>query len=674
MRSIAALIVAGCCAAAVVVAKGQPPDAPPAAVFRAGTTLVPLEVSVLDHQRRPVRGLTATSFTVLMDGKAVPISTFTEVDLPATPAVPAGAAASDAPDATDVVRSRPVSPTSDEGRLVVILFDRSIPPGPPMTTARKIATAAVNQLGPADEAAVLYVGTGRPQNFTANRRLLLRAINGSDTGTALSTDAQEQWGGTDLAAGGSGSDALTLVSSQDGSCYCGLCVPEKVAHIAQTLRDVPRRKSVLFIGDAVTWQDPEPDCVGRLTEATDKMYAALNRSNITIHSLSPSGLQVIGPIAHASSPLTASQALRFAPTEMLLAMSQEGSLHVLPDYTGGRVVSNTNAPEEYVPQIFAESASYYVLGVPAPEPGAKAPSKIKVTVNRNDVDVRARREYVTPPGGPVTASQALAAALPNFVPARTMLLAATLAPFAVSDAGDPLVLVVLHVRQEFDQGDTITDARAAAPRSDRFNVVTSAFDEFARPKAADRRNVQFTFHGDGALEFEVLSRLALKPGRYEIRIGASGTDPTEAGSLSTYLDVPDFAKVPLSLSGVVLTSRADHQTVAPDTFKDVVPIVPTARRSFAKDDVVEAFLRVYEGGGNAIRPTSIAATIQDASNREVWRQDTPLDAGAFDGIRAADARITVPVDRLGQGTYVMTVRAGEGQNAPTRAVRFTIAN
>ncbi len=320
----------------------------------------------------------------------------------------------------------------------MILFDQSISPGPPMMTATQIATAAVNQLGPADQAAVLYMGVGAPQNFTSDRRLLLRAINGSDTGTALSMDAREQWTANAVVAGLVGADPLAdlaTVSSGVGSCFCGLCVPEEMKHIADTLRDIPRQQSVLFIGDAITWQDPQADCAGRLHDATTKMFDALNLANITIHSLSPSGLDVIEPAARASSPLRAGMALQLAPTEITNHLTEEGSLHVLPDYTGGRVVSETNDPALYVPDIFAESASYYVIGVATDAHDSRRPLKIQVKVNRDDLDVRARREYLAPASAPASPDAALEAAMPGLLPSRTMTLAATAAPFAAPGQG-----------------------------------------------------------------------------------------------------------------------------------------------------------------------------------------------------------------------------------------------
>ena len=53
----------------------------PQVTFRAGVDLVDVEVSVLDKNRLPVRGLTANDFTVLEEGSPRPVVAFTAVDL-----------------------------------------------------------------------------------------------------------------------------------------------------------------------------------------------------------------------------------------------------------------------------------------------------------------------------------------------------------------------------------------------------------------------------------------------------------------------------------------------------------------------------------------------------------------------------------------------------------------
>jgi hypothetical protein len=68
------------CLLAILHPHAQQPASQP--VFRAGTDLVQVDVSVLDGKRRPVRGLTAADFVVLEDGKPREIEAFSEVYLP----------------------------------------------------------------------------------------------------------------------------------------------------------------------------------------------------------------------------------------------------------------------------------------------------------------------------------------------------------------------------------------------------------------------------------------------------------------------------------------------------------------------------------------------------------------------------------------------------------------
>jgi hypothetical protein len=57
----------------------------------------------------------------------------------------------------------------------------------------------------------------------------------------------------------------------------------------------------------------------------------------------------------------------------------------------------------------------------------------------------------------------------------------------------------------------------------------------------------------------------LKTGRHEIRVAAENPERHLVGSVYTYVDVPDFAKDPISMSGVVLgrgrPSRAACSTI-----------------------------------------------------------------------------------------------------------------
>jgi hypothetical protein len=91
-----------------------PAQLPP---FRVGVDALQLDVSVLDRNRRPVRGLTAADFTVLEDGKPSRIVAFSAVESAGSagatgsaPAAPIDTVPADVIDneLTDVGRTAPV--------------------------------------------------------------------------------------------------------------------------------------------------------------------------------------------------------------------------------------------------------------------------------------------------------------------------------------------------------------------------------------------------------------------------------------------------------------------------------------------------------------------------------------------------------------------------------------
>jgi VWFA-related protein len=127
----------------------------PQATFRGGTDLVQVDVSVLDGKRHPVRGLTAQDFTIFEDGQPRDIQAFSEVNLPDRVQTCDASWTREVP--SDVTTNQA---GAEEGRLVVIVLDRTIPLGEPTITARRIAAAAISQLGPGDLAAVVSTSNG----------------------------------------------------------------------------------------------------------------------------------------------------------------------------------------------------------------------------------------------------------------------------------------------------------------------------------------------------------------------------------------------------------------------------------------------------------------------------------------------------------------------------------
>ena len=174
-------------------------------------------------------------------------------------------------------------------------------------TARRVAAAAINQLGPGDLAAVVSTNNGAVQNLTADHTRLLHAITASDLSSEISDVGKEVEAEVFALTG------RTWSTLNDGRCQCGLCVLETITRVADAVQTTGgRRKVLFFIGSDLLLQAADPTvrfgkpsndvgCGNRLRDARDVMLTAVDRANLTIHSFDPTGLVNVGVATRASS-------------------------------------------------------------------------------------------------------------------------------------------------------------------------------------------------------------------------------------------------------------------------------------------------------------------------------------------------------------------------------------
>ena len=629
------LVLAGILSAAVVAGRAQvTTPAPtqrqaPRPPFRAGVEIVDVDVSVLDKYRLPVAGLTAADFTVLEDGKPRPIVAFTPVDLaPREPPT--------APWMAEVASDLQTNDLQREGRLVVVLLDRSIA-FTEIDIARRVAAAAIEQLRPADLAAIAYTEYGLPQNFTADRQRLLAAIR---------------------------QPSAALPDGDTGSaspCFCGTCTLERVTSIADAVRNVRQRRKILFIIGSNIPVTARGGCSAAVGEAHSRALRAIGAANLTVYVFDPSGVSTLMGTASMRTP---------SRRGGLGNLMRLGNLRVLPDETGGRAVLDNN-PERSLPEIFRESNSYYVLGFnPAHSDGHF--HDIAVKVGRRDVILQARRGYVADNGAPRAASSApkgvqrsLYAALAGLWPKIDLPLTLTATPLATP--GLQSANVVLTVGIGRPAGDP-------APR--RFNVLVGAFDRNGQGLAFEQGTVAASPRRAGVVVgagYNVMARLELKPGRYEIRAALEDAATGETGSVYSYVDVPNFLREFVSLSGIFL------QTTPPDSaarLNDVLPEplrdTPAAARTFTRADRVAAWLQIYQGLRRPAMPGYLLTEIRDERDTRVFQQETRLLASDVGTNRAISERVDLPMDALAPGPYLLRVQVRQGDAEVRRDLRFTV--
>jgi VWFA-related protein len=124
-----------------------------------------------------------------------------------------------------------------------------------------------------------------------------------------------------------------------------------------------------------------------------ELTRAANRANTTIYSIDPRGLVAGGDIDEQVDPREWSEHLR----------QTQDTLRVLAEETGGIAVVNMNDFDRALKRIDADTSDYYVIGYISSNPDPlKRRREIDVKVNRPDLDLQFRTEYVMKPL-PVTA-------------------------------------------------------------------------------------------------------------------------------------------------------------------------------------------------------------------------------------------------------------------------------
>ena len=172
---------------------------------------------------------------------------------------------------------------------------------------------------------------------------------------------------------------------------------------------------------------------------------------------------------------------------------------------------------------------------------------------------------------------------------------------------------------------------------------------------------------------ELVARTDLKPGAYEMRLALHDVQGNRSGSVYADLEVPDFAKAALSLSGVLLTSSAAPRSAPKDALAPLVPLQPTASRIFTMNERVTAFARIYQGAKERLAPVTLAVRIVDAREQVVFSESETFAVDRFNQDRAADLRVDLPLARLLPGHHLLTIEVRTGEKITSRRqVQFEI--
>ena len=594
------------------VLSGQRGSDPP--TFKSSVELIDVDVLVTDKDGNPVRDLTKEDFAIYEDDQLQALANFVYVDLP-----------------VDSIESRrrnsqavesDVTSNTGEGRTYVMLYDASGPTGEQI--ARRFIEEAI---GAHDQVAIvpLLGKMSDAQGFTNNRGALLAAI-----------DRIQRTGGI----------------YQGDPTKMSFQVAEELFERLGSIGG--RRKIALWFNPPSVFQPGLGEANRGQTFMQRDAVRAATRNNIAIYVISSFGLMTddLG----------------------LESLERRAGLRVLADDTGGDIIVNTNNFASALERFVRDNSSYYVLGY-APVIAHRDGQfhTLNVRVRRPGVTVRARRGYYAPNPGAETIR---GGAPPNGLTADT--LAAVMRPASSGRLGIDLfatpfkgpgrlgsVLVGAQLRgsdltlaagenMEIAFQATTTEGKISPGK---FHVVRLDFTPSSR-SAIEQTGVRF------------LDRLELPPGRHQVRFAVHQPNG-KTGSVVADVEVPNFSRNELTMSGIVLTSEgtsAQRTLLSDGRLHAILGGEPTVRRRFSRSDTITAYAEIYQDVGTVER-LGLIATLTTAAGARA-RSETPRRVIAEAGSTGLTVRF--PLAGLGTGDYVLTLEARTAERVAKRQVALAV--
>jgi hypothetical protein len=158
----------------------------------------------------------------------------------------------------------------------------------------------------------------------------------------------------------------------------------------------------------------------------------------------------------------------------------------------------------------------------------------------------------------------------------------------------------------------------------------------------------------------VQSRMVVPPGRYVLRAGARDSASGQVGAVHCDLEIPDFTKEPLSMSGIVIASA---QTALPNPRPDkeltnLLPGSPAVIRDFNRSDEIGMLVEIYDTKLNTPHDIDIITTIVGEDGKEAYRHEDRRTSAEVQGMQGAFGYLlNVRLADMTPGAYLLRVEA-----------------
>jgi len=370
--------------------------------FRSGIDVIVIDINVVDRSHQPVDGLHAADFIISVDGKRRKVVSAQFVSY--------GARTSTTRETQRVAVSAPPAASvaaAHRGRTVIIVVDNdSLEPGDGLLASRA-ADRLLDQLTPDDRVGVATIPWLRHEvTMTDNRDAVRVALAGVISGSERFDPSRFSGHNVGLAEAfaverGEAEALQRIFARECGRAQSQYCHEEVKALVRQVQLDAHLRgaRSLEGLRDLgiglkqiegpktmvlVSGGAPRPDI--RTVPVYSQIAAAFAAAQVTLYTIYI-GQPQLGQVKNRLSPTFAEDP----------ALEREG-VENATSAAGGTFTEAIGSLEQSFERIAKELSGAYLVGieVEAVDRDGK-PHRVEVEVNRKDVDVRARRQYVITP-------------------------------------------------------------------------------------------------------------------------------------------------------------------------------------------------------------------------------------------------------------------------------------
>jgi VWFA-related protein len=568
----------------------QPP------IFRGGTNIVRVDVTVTDRRGEPATELTRDDFSLTEDGAP---QTIESCELVRVTGEPTDDRSLEIYSASQVA----MEAARDDVRLFLIFWDEyHIGQFIPATRGREILTEFVHTaFGPTDLVGIMdQLTTVESIKFTRERLHLVdqvHALKGRLGVYVPPRSAVEQAHLQDFRSIGRLRNEVTASALNAAAAFLG------------NFRE--GRKAILFVSQGFP-------LYGRNDESNRFMeiVRTANTNNTAIYTLDPASEVGRRP-------------------DSLLSLAEE---------TGGRPFVGSNRPELQLPQIVRDSSAYYLLGYRSPAPVDGKFHRIRVRMNKDGYEVRARSGYFAPTVGEMERGRAEATAAE--IPADVE---RALGELSLNDRSDHLIDYWIGTTRG-DQGRTRLSIAwmpkgSAATGKDLGLAIQGASSDgtsyFASGRTTSRQ-----------LAFDV------PPGELVLKLKVIDGRDEELENANRKITVPAFDDATLAVgSPMILRTRTAREARA---ITEGAEGPPEARREFDRTDRLFVRFPVYGGEG--------IATAARLLNRRGKELGVLTVAPLKDGIYQVD----LPLSTSLRDDYVIAIEATRGTDSAKAFVPFRV--